>query len=211
MLIAPDVTRIFIVESQALFGKALCQILSLEPTFQVVGDHNGILADRIRLTRPDVIVLDLDGLSGDVSQLIGSCKSAAPQAKVCVLSMRVQPELLHRCMAASAQGFIMKDVTPSELVQALKTLAGGQAYVDPRAAGRLLQHRNTDPGDFYNLSSRELDIAKLVAEGLSNKEVSARLSLSEKTVKNHMGRIFAKLNISARSQVAIYAIKNGLI
>ena len=211
MVIGTDVVRIFVVEGQALFGKALCQIFSLEPAFQVVGDANAILTDKIRSTRPDVIVLDLDGLSGDVAQLIEECRSAAPEAKICVLSMRVQPELLHRCMTASAEGFIMKDVMPAELVQAVKTLADGHAYVDPRAAGRLLRHRNSYRGEFFDLSNRELDIVKLVAEGLSNKEISARLSLSEKTVKNHMGRIFSKLNISARSQVAIYAIKNGLI
>jgi two-component system NarL family response regulator len=125
--------------------------------------------------------------------------------------MRVLPELVHRCMSASAEGFIMKDVMPAELAAAVKMVAEGHSYVDPRAAGKLLRNRGASRGDFFDLSNRELDIIKLVAEGLSNKEISSRLHLSEKTVKNHMGRIFSKLNISARSQAAIYAIKNGLI
>jgi DNA-binding NarL/FixJ family response regulator len=127
--------------------------------------------------------------------------------------MRQQPEIMQRCLAAGAEGYIIKDVTPAELMRAVKMVAGGDAYVDPRVAGGLLRRRSLSNGrpDLDELSVRETEVIRLIAEGLSNKEISARLSLSEKTVKNHISRIFSKLNIYARAQAAVHAIKIGLV
>lgn len=213
VLLNQGVVRLYVVEGQALFGKALCQIFSFDPNFQVVGDSNALTVEKIELAKPDVVILDLDGLAGDVTSIVMRCREAAPQAKICVLSMRIEPELVNRCIVASAEGFIVKDIMPNELLNAVKMVVAGTTYIDPRAAGSLLRMRSCGRGrpDIGELSKRELDIVRLVAEGLSNKEISVRLGVSEKTVKNHMGRIFSKLNINARSQAAVYAIKNGLV
>ena len=126
--------------------------------------------------------------------------------------MRPQAELMQRCLAAGAEGYIVKDVTPAELLRAVKMVAEGDTYVDPRVAGGLLRRRSISNGrpDLDELSVRETEVVRLIAEGLSNKEISARLGLSEKTVKNHISRIFSKLNICARAQAAVHAIRMGI-
>jgi DNA-binding NarL/FixJ family response regulator len=107
---------------------------------------------------------------------------------------------------------VVKDVPPAELIRAVKIVASGSAYVDSRVAGRVLQGRagGQRPGAGSELSAREAEVIGLIAEGLSNKEISLRLQLSEKTVKNHVSKIFSKLKISARSQAAVHAIRSGL-
>jgi DNA-binding NarL/FixJ family response regulator len=119
---------------------------------------------------------------------------------------------LQRCLNAGADGYIVKDIIPAELIRALKLIASGESFVDARIAGRLLRRQNVTRGRLENseLSARETDVIRLIAEGLSNKEISARLNLSEKTVKNHISRIFSKLHIGARTQAAVHAIKSGI-
>ena len=204
--------RVAVIESQVLFAKALSGIFADDGAFVVVGDYRTPAAEALRTTSPELIVLDLDGQGADVAQIIGTCTSALPSARVCVLSMHLSPEMMQRCLSHGAEAYIIKDVSPAELVRAVKTVAEGQSYVDPRVAGGLLRRRSLNGGkpDITELSAREGDVIKLIAEGLANKQISARLHLSEKTVKNHVSRIFSKLNITARSQAAVHAIRAGI-
>jgi DNA-binding NarL/FixJ family response regulator len=209
----PNQIRLYVIEGQVLFGKALCQVFAVEPDISIVGDADSVSAQALTKARPDLILLDLDGRAVELTEALALCRQAAPQARVCVLSMRPQPELMQRCLAAGAEGYIIKDVTPAELMRAVKMVAAGETYVDPRVAGGLLRRRSMSNGrpDLDELSVRETEVIRLIAEGLSNKEISARLNLSEKTVKNHISRIFSKLNIFARAQAAVHAIKIGLV
>ena len=110
---------------------------------------------------------------------------------------------MQRALAAGAEAYLIKDISPPELISRGEVVAGGQSYVDPRVAGGLLRKRSQGgKPDIMDLSIRETEVLKLIAEGLANKQISARLNLSEKTVKNHISRIFSKLNISARTQAA---------
>jgi DNA-binding NarL/FixJ family response regulator len=204
--------RVLVIEGQALFGKALCQVLASEPDFEVVGDADSVANAGLRSARPDVIVLDLDGNLGDFGDAMRTFRELAPQAKVCILTTHVQAEVMQRCLSAGAEGYIIKDILPAELVHAVRSVASGHAYVDPRVAGGVLKSRSTPLGRRRQneLSTRETEIIRLIARGLSNKEISTSLHLSEKTVKNHISRIFAKLNITARTQAAVHAIKTGL-
>jgi DNA-binding NarL/FixJ family response regulator len=208
-----NVIRLYVIEGQVLFGKALCQVFAIEPDISIVGDSDSVSAASLTRARPDLILLDLDGRAVELTEALALCRQAAPQARVCVLSMRPQAELMQRCLAAGAEGYIIKDVTPAELMRAVKMVAAGETYVDPRVAGGLLRRRSMSNGrpDLDELSVRETEVIRLIAEGLSNKEISARLNLSEKTVKNHISRIFSKLNIFARAQAAVHAIKIGLV
>jgi len=195
-----------------LFGKALCQVFSLDPDVQIVGDSHFVDAQALHKARPDLIILDIDGNHGEVSQGLATCRETLPDARVCVLSMRPQAEAMQRCLAGGAEGYIVKDVTPAELLRAVKMVAEGETYVDPRVAGGVLRRRSISNGrpDVDELSIRETEVIRLIAEGLSNKEISGRLNLSEKTVKNHISRIFSKLHIYARAQAAVHAIRTGL-
>jgi DNA-binding NarL/FixJ family response regulator len=209
---SPRTLRAYVVEGQVLFGKALCQVFSMEPDLQIVGDGDHVSAAAIAQARPDLILLDLDGSSTELGEALATCRAAAPAARICILSMRAQPEITQRCLSAGADGYIIKDVTPAELIRAVHMVAAGETYVDPRVAGGILRRRMTNGRhDLNELSARELEVIRLIAEGLSNKEISARLSLSEKTIKNHISRIFSKLSICARSQAAVHAAKLGLI
>ncbi len=209
----PSPPRIVVIESQVLFAKALCGIFAEHGEFEVVSDYRAADPAVLGAARPDLIVIDLDGQSSDVSLSIGVCSQAVPDARICVLSMHLSPEMMQRCLSQGAEAYIVKDISPPELVRAIKTVAGGQSYVDPRVAGGLLRRRSQNNGkpDIMDLSAREAEVLKLIAEGLANKQISARLHLSEKTVKNHVSRIFSKLNISARTQAAVHAIRAGIV
>jgi DNA-binding NarL/FixJ family response regulator len=220
----PSAPRIVVIESQVLFAKALCGIFAEHGEFEVISDYRAADPAVLGLARPDLIVIDLDGQSSDVSLSIGVCSQAVPDARICVLSMHLSPEMMQRCLSQGAEAYIVKDISPPELVRAIKTVAGGQSYVDPRVAGGLLRRRSQNNGkpDIMDLSAREAEVLKLIAEGLAfgdqfehfglaNKQISARLHLSEKTVKNHVSRIFSKLNISARTQAAVHAIRAGIV
>ncbi len=205
--------RVAIIESQVLFAKALCSIFADDGTFSVVGDYRIPVGDTLRAAAPELIVIDLDGQTADVAATISTCVTAVPGVRVCVLSMHLSPEMMQRCLSNGAEAYIVKDISPPELVRAVKTVAEGQSYVDPRVAGGLLRRRSLNGGkpDITELSVRESEVLKLIAEGLANKQISARLHLSEKTVKNHVSRIFSKLNISARTQAAVHAIRAGIV
>lgn len=196
-----------------LFAKALSGIFAEDGAFEIVGDYRAADATLLAGLRPELVVVDLDGQPSDVSLSIGVCSQALPAARICVLSMHLAPEMMQRCLSSGAEAYIVKDISPAELVRAVKTVAGGQSYVDPRVAGGLLRRRSQQNGkpDIMELSAREAEVLKLIAEGLANKQISARLHLSEKTVKNHVSRIFSKLNISARTQAAVHAIRAGIV
>jgi DNA-binding NarL/FixJ family response regulator len=204
--------RVAVIESQGLFAKAICGIFAKDDDFSVVGDYRSPAAAALQRANPDLIILDLDGQPTDVGQSIETCTSAAPHARVCTLSMHLSVDMMQRCFAKGAAAYIVKDASPAELVRAAKTVVEGQSYADPRIAGGLLRRRALGPGkaDIMELSPREVEIVKMIAQGLANKEISARLRLSEKTVKNHISRIFSKLNVSARTQAAVHAIRVGL-
>ena len=204
--------RLVLIEGQALFGKALCQLLAADTELDVVGDAPTLEAAGLDRALPDLIVLDVDGHALEIDDSMRYIKSVSPDSRVCVLTTHLRVEVMQRCLSAGVEGYIVKDCTPPELNRALKSVASGSSYVDPRVAGALLRRRSQSHTrqDVGELSHRETEIIRLIAAGLSNKEISLRLTLSEKTVKNHISRIFSKLNISARSQAAVHAIRTGL-
>ncbi len=203
--------RTFVVERQALIAKALHSFLNQNSLINVVGDGPSIVAEDMQRTRPDLIVFGLDNATHDVGEALALARSVLPHVRFCVLSSYANPDVMQRSIASGADGFVVKDVSPSELDVAFRVLASGASYVDPRVAGGMLKRRYVGNAGsaISELTARESDILRLIAAGLSNKEISAKLRLSEKTIKNYVSRIFSKLNVSARTQAAVYAIKAG--
>ena len=158
-------------------------------------------------------MIDIDGGFVDLGEAVAASRSALPTVKICTLSMHVQPDVMQRCLNAGVDGYIVKDVSPNEFMRAIKSVAVGEIYVDPRIAGRLLRRRasNQRYPDPCDLSTREVEVVRLIVAGMSNKEISANLNLSEKTIKNHVSRIFTKFNCTARTQAAVYALRSGLV
>ena len=204
--------RTFVVERQALIAKALHSFLNQNPLINVVGDGPSIRTEDLLRTRPDLIVFGLDNAVHDVAEALAIARGIVPDVRFCVLSSYANADVMQRSIASGADGFIVKDVSPSELDVAFRVLASGSSYVDPRVAGGMLKRRyvsNNVGSAISELTAREADILRLIAGGFSNKEISAKLRLSEKTIKNYVSCIFSKLNVSARTQAAVYAIKAG--
>jgi DNA-binding NarL/FixJ family response regulator len=202
-----------IVEGQILYAKVLRDVLSAEPGIEVVDFAETASGLRFDRACPDVVLIDYDVASCDLEAAMALFQRHWPGVRVCVLTSHLRPEIMNRCLMLEALGFVVKDVPPAEFIRAVKFVAAGSMYVDPRVAGRVLQRRamsGSRTGELNDLSARETEVIRLIAEGLSNKEISVRLHLSEKTVKNHVSKIFSKLHISARSQAAVHAIRTGL-
>jgi len=202
--------RVCIVEGQMLFRTALADALATDPSFVLVGSAASVPIAHLAALRPSVIVVDLDVPSFSLAEAMRHFRSESPKSRICVLSVHLPPEIAQRCLALGASAYIAKDVAPAEFLRAVKLAAAGTAYVDPRIP--------LDPGGIRPrrmrrtsiLSYRELEVIRLIAEGYSNKEISTHLDLSDKTVKNHVSNILAKLSLSARAEAAAYAIKAGI-
>ena len=213
MICAKPLPKVLVIEALQLMGKGLCELLARSGTFEVIGDCTSVAGIADQRGAPDLIMLDIDAMVGDVTDAIRSCKAAFPEARVCALSAFGQEEIMQRCLAAGADGFVVKDATPAEFYRAARLITEGTSYVDPRVAGNLLRRRSvanwhSDPDE---LSQREIEIVCLIANGMSNRDISDRLDLSEKTVKNYISKIFSKMHITARTQAAAYAFKSGLV
>lgn len=204
---------IALLEGYALYAKALAHMLGKDENIEVVAALKRIDDPLFASSEPDLVLIDLDTHPIDLGEALRICRKDAPKAVVCVMTNRVKIEIMQRCLSLGIDGFFSKDMDPEEFIRGLRSVAGGQGYVDPRVAGGLLRRRSLrqveDPS--ADLSLRELDIIRLIADGLSNKEISARLYLSEKTIKNHTARIFIKFGVSARTQVAVHALKAGIV
>jgi DNA-binding NarL/FixJ family response regulator len=203
--------RVFVVQQQGLMAKALCNVLQQSPEVHIVGDASTVNAARLSKVRPDIILLDSDASFEGLCNTIGTCRTACPHARIGVLSEHLSSEVMQRAFSAGADGYVVTDITPDELVAAVKSMGSGSLYVDPRLVGVILRKQvGIARRDRNELSPRETDIVRLVAAGLTNREISERLGLSDKTVKNHISHVFAKLNVTTRTQVVIHAIRSGL-
>jgi len=203
--------RLYIVEPQRLVVEALRHVYSQDPLLVVVGDAPTVDRTQLADLRPDIMVLDIDGLALSVEEAIDISERASPQTLVCVISAQHRPRVMQRALSAKAAAYVVKDTTPSMMIEIVHTVARGEFYADPRLAGAMLRRRSTRSTEASELSSREFEIVRLIADGLSNREIGNRLSLSEKTVKNHVSHILAKLKVNARSGVAVYAVRNGIV
>jgi DNA-binding NarL/FixJ family response regulator len=198
--------RVLIIEKQMLFAKAVAQVLSADPDIKVVGIASGREAAVPKDC--DVVVIDID--TEEIDDVVEHFKSRSPGVRICALSAHTQGELMQHCLCAGADAYIVKDSSLQELLAAIKTVGEGNSYVDPRVAASLLRRRGPSNRPTSELSPREREIIRLIAQGLSNRDIGRRLVLSEKTIKNHVSHIFAKIHCTARSQAAVHAIRIGL-
>ncbi len=202
---------LYLIEPQRLVVEALRHVYAQDRLLRVIGDAPAIDRVEIAALRPDVIVIDLDGLVPPIEEAINACESASPQSRICVLSAQARPRIMQRALSAKAAAYVVKDTSPQMMIEIIHSIAQGDYYADPRLAGAMLRRRSGRSNEPSELSGREFEIVRLIADGLSNREIGNRLSLSEKTVKNHVSHILAKLKVNARSGVAVYAVRNGIV
>ncbi len=203
--------RLYLIEPRRLVVEALRHVFALDSSLAVVGDAPDVDRGQIAEIRPDVIVLDVDEVERTMEEAVDLCESASPQSRVCILSAQHRPRIMQRALAAKAAAFVLKDTSASGMIEIVHSIARGEYYADPRLAGAMLRRRTGRTSDQKELSGREFEIVRLIADGLSNREIGQRLSLSEKTVKNHVSHVLAKLKVNARSGIAVYAVRNGIV
>jgi DNA-binding NarL/FixJ family response regulator len=205
------VIRVLVVDDHTIVRDGLVQLLASDPDIDVVGAAgDGDAAVRLSAeSRPDVVLMDLSmpGMGGiEATRLIGE---QVPGVQVLVLTSFLDRDRVVEALEAGAIGYLLKDAEPAELIRAIHAAARGESPLDPRAARTVLSARS-EPDPLAGLSAREKEVLILLAEGLPNKLIARKLEISEKTVKSHLTRIFRELDVTDRTQAALWAERQGL-
>lgn len=209
--------RVLICDDQAVVCEGLKAILSTVPEIQVVGiayDGEAAVESAEKLS-PDVILMDLKMPVMNGIQASRMIRSRFPDMRVIVLTTYDFDEWVFDAIHSGVSGYLLKDTPREALIEAIRGTAGGKTYVDPAVAGKLFERISRgavppDQGIVKSLSEREVEILKLLSQGLSNPEIAARLFLSEGTVRNYVSSILAKLEVTDRTQAALLALRAGL-
>jgi NarL family two-component system response regulator LiaR len=210
--------RVLICDDQDVVREGLQAILSTAPGIEVVGaardgaEAIGLAAE----THPDVVLMDLKMPGVNGIHATRAIRDHHPDVRVLVLTTYDADEWVFDAIRAGASGYLLKDTPREDLIKAIERAAAGDTPVDPAVAGRLFAHvaRGASPPDttvFNELSDRELDVLRLLARGLCNADIAARLYLSEGTVRNYVSAILAKLDVADRTQAAVLALRHGLV
>jgi len=218
--------KVLVCDDQALIRAGYVTIFSAQPDLEVVGeaaDGQTAVASAARLG-PDVVVMDIKmpGLDGIEATRRLAGPGAAPPVKVLVVTTFNLDEYVYEALRAGASGFLLKDAPPADLVDGVRTVAAGEALLAPAVTRRLVGRfagriRPTDPDQpgagspLARLTERELEVLKLIADGLSNAEIAATLVISPETVKTYVSRILAKLGLRDRVQAVVLAYRTGLV
>jgi len=214
-----DTVRVLLADDHTLFRKGLRTLLERMPGIDVVGEaSNGDEAlERARELVPDVILMDvkMPGLSG--IEAARRVLAENPHIGIILVTMFDDPESVFAGMRAGARGYVLKEAEPEELRRAIDAAARGEMMLAPKIAEKLLHQfereraRRQPELPYEELTQREREVLQLAADGLSNKEIAARLAISEKTAKNHTANIFSKLQVNDRTQAVVLALRRGLV
>ncbi len=204
--------RLLIVDDHPMVRRGLRQLFDEEAGIDVVdavGD--GEQAVTVALAeQPDVVLMDVSMPGMDGIEATRRLLAVRPEARVVMLTSFADHERVIEALDSGAVGYILKDAESDELVRAVHAAAGGDSPLSPRAARALITARR-GRRPFEELTSREMDVLKLVARGLSNKQIAWRLAISEKTVKAHMTSIFGRIGVADRTQAALWAQRHGVV
>ena len=212
--------RVLLADPHALFRRGVRMVLDDEAGIEVVAEcADGLDAvDRIAELAPDLVLIDvrMPGISG--IEATRRARSLVPNLKVAILTVSEDDEDLFAAVRAGATGYLLKEVSIEELPAAVRAVARGQSLISPSMASRLLIEFNAlsrrveeQRGTAPRLSDRELEVLRLVARGLSNKDIAAELVIAENTVKNHVRNILEKLQLRSRMEAAMYAVREKLV
>jgi two-component system response regulator NreC len=209
--------RLLLCDDHALFRAGLKALLGKQPTLEVVGeaaDGQAALEEDERL-RPDLVLMDIEMPRLNGIEATHRITQARKEAKVLVLTMYLEELLVARCLEAGASGYIIKDAPVAQLAYAVETVAGGGRYLSPGAVDKVIDHRGQilerNRTRYDLLTDREREVLKLLADGLSIKEVAARLDRSVKTAEVHKYNLMRKLDVHDRAELIRYAIAHRLI
>jgi DNA-binding NarL/FixJ family response regulator len=212
----PQPVRVLIADDQTLFRSGLARLLAEDTRVQVVGqatDGN----DAIKLTKslkPDVVLMDLKMPNLDGVEATRRILSEQPEVKVLILTTFETDNYVLQALRAGAGGYVLKDSQPAAIVSSVVAVMAGEKVMASAVANRVLEMLTgtTTPKEFYDgLTTREIEILRLIATGRANKQIAYRLTISEKTVRNHVSNMYEKLKIYDRTQAVLYALRKGLV
>jgi two-component system, NarL family, response regulator DevR len=204
--------RVFLLDDHDIVRRGLAHLFETAGDIDVVGEAGTAeeALSRIPPTRPDVALLDVRLPDGDGVQVCREIRSRHPEIHCLMLTSFSDDEALFDAIMAGASGFILKQVKSEEIVQAVRFVAKGQSLLDPAVTGRVLDRLRNGPEEderLARLSPRERNILDLIADGLTNRQISERIHLAEKTVKNYVSNLLTKLGMERRTQAAVYAAR----
>lgn len=205
--------KIVIVDDHLMVREGIKQLLELDGSIQVIGEaSDGVeclaLLDNVY---PDVLLLDINMPNMNGLQVLESLKKQGKNVKVLMLTIHNEIEYLEKAIDIGVEGYVLKDSESSVLKKAICTIQEGETYIQSSLTMMLKEKQHFGSDDDSILTKREIEVLKLLAEGLFNKEIAYKLLISEKTVKNHVSNIFKKIDVSDRTQAAVYAIRNNIV
>ncbi|MFE7929858.1 response regulator [Streptomyces sp. NPDC057456] len=206
-----DPIQVFLLDDHEVVRRGVRDLLNDEPDIDVVGEAGTVEQALVRVPalRPQVAVLDVRLPDGDGVTVCRELRSRMPELACLMLTSFDDEEALLDSIMAGASGYVLKQIQGSDLVSAVRTVAAGQSLLDPSATARLMarlrQGPEPEPDAIPGLTDREREILALIGEGLTNRQIGQRLYLAEKTVKNHISRLLAKLGVERRIQAAVIA------
>ncbi len=216
---AMDAIRVLICDDHALFRRGLIMVLESEEGIDVVAEaEDG--EDAVRKaeeTAPDVVLMDVRMPKMSGIEATRAIADAVPTAKILMLTVSDEEEDLYEAVKAGATGYLLKEISIEEVANAIRAVITGQSLISPSMASKLLSEFNNLSKQAQQkvmvprLTDRELQVLKLVAQGMSNREVSAQLFISENTVKNHVRNILEKLHLHSRMEAVVYAVREKLL
>lgn len=208
----PDRIRLLLVDDHAVVRQGLRSFLEVQPDMEVVGEAATAAEAVEQASRllPNVVLMDLVMPVGDGVDAIRTLREVAPSVRILVLSSFLDDPRVFGAVQAGAAGYLLKDVQPDALADAIRQVHKGLPALDPQIAARLMRGP-ARPLLSANFTQRELDVLKLMAEGLSNREIAGRLFISEKTVKTHVSHVLQKLGVADRTQAALLAVRQRLV
>jgi two-component system, NarL family, response regulator LiaR len=207
--------RVLIADDHAIVREGLRALIGSEPGMELIGEaaDGSESVEQARSLQPDVILLDLVMPRKDGIQAIQEIKYENPAARILVLTSFAEDEKIFPAIKAGALGYLLKDSTPQELLQAIRSVYRGEPSLHPTIARKLIQELNHPPGlppTEEPLTEQEIKVLSLVARGLSNQEIADQLGVSERTVRVHVSSILGKLHLANRTQAALYALREGI-
>ena len=205
-----DLVKVFLVDDHEVVRRGLIDLLGADPDLDVVGEAGSVseALARIPAASPDVAVLDVRLPDGNGIELCRDLVSRMPDMRCLILTSYTSDEAMLDAILAGASGYVVKDIKGMELAHAVKEVGAGRSLLDNRAAAALmskLRRATEEPDPLLGLTDQERTLLGLLSEGLTNKQIADRMFLAEKTVKNYVSRLLAKLGMERRTQAAVFA------
>lgn len=209
-----ETIKIMIADDHKMVREGIRQLLELDGDIQVIAeaDDGKQCIELLKKQKPDVLLLDINMPNMNGLEVLEKLKTQKIEQKVLILTIHNEVEYLLRAVEIGVDGYVLKDSNSNVLKKAILTICNGDTYIQSSLIPYLkLKLEKKMPKHSDNLTRREMEVLKLLARGMFNKEIADLLSISEKTVKNHVSNIFKKINVSDRTQAAVYAIKHNYI